>query len=91
MQKVYGTYAGVDKYLQSMALECHIYGELIKAIGEWLERNQAATSLKRQMRTTHHVITLVRNSMANVLLDMKKYQHNPTQKSSKDTKLSRQQ
>ncbi|KAL8978454.1 MAG: hypothetical protein Q9205_005957 [Flavoplaca limonia] len=91
MQKVYGTYAGADKCLQSMALECHIYGESIKAIGQWLKRNQTATSLKRQMRTTHHAITLVRNSMANVLLDMKKYQHNPTQKSSKDTRLSRQQ
>ncbi|KAL8875613.1 MAG: hypothetical protein Q9198_006053, partial [Flavoplaca austrocitrina] len=91
MQKVYGTYAGADKCLQSMALECHIYGESIKAIGQWLNKNQAATGLKRQMRTTHHAITLVRDSMANVLLDMKKYQHNPTQKSSKDTKLSRQQ
>ncbi|KAL8847198.1 MAG: hypothetical protein Q9221_007760 [Calogaya cf. arnoldii] len=73
MQKVYGTYTGGDKCLQSMALECHIYGESIKAIGQWLKRNQAATGLRRQMRTTHNAITLVRVSMANVLLDMKNY------------------
>ncbi|KAL8989949.1 MAG: hypothetical protein Q9169_008243, partial [Polycauliona sp. 2 TL-2023] len=74
-----------------MALECRIYGDSIKAIGQWLKKNQAATGLKRQMRTTQNAITLVRVSMQNVLLDMKKYQHSPTEMSIKDNRLSRQQ
>ena len=89
MQRIYETYTDGDKSLQSIALECSIYGESIKTIGQWLKRNQAATGLTRQMRTTHNAITLVQVSMANVLLDMKKCQGGENQRSTKDTRIAR--
>ena len=78
----------------SPALECKIYAESIKTIGQWLKRNQNATGLTRQMRTTQSAITLVKVSMANVLLDMKKVQGsgNPkvTKENMKDSRISRE-
>ena len=74
MQRVYENITNGDKVLQSIALECNIYGESIKAIGQWLKNNKDATGLKRQMRTTQNAITLVQCSMANLLLDLKKCQ-----------------
>lgn len=71
-----------------MALECKIYGESLKTIGQWLKRNQAAAGLTRQMRTTHDAITLVKVSMANVLLDIEKCQGNGNQRTTKDTRIS---
>ncbi|KAK0515443.1 hypothetical protein JMJ35_001477 [Cladonia borealis] len=74
MQRVYENMTNGNKILQSIALECNIYGESIKAIGQWLKNNKNATGLKRQMRTTQNAITLVQCSMANLLLDLKKCQ-----------------
>ena len=74
LQRVYETYTDGDKTLQSIALECSIYGESIKTIGQWLKKNRTATGLTRQMRTSHNAITLIQASMANVLLDLKKFQ-----------------
>ncbi|KAL9127321.1 MAG: hypothetical protein Q9217_003783 [Psora testacea] len=90
MQRIYETYTEGDKLLQSIALECNIYGESIKTIGLWLKNNQAATGLTRQMRTTHSAITLVQVSMANVLLDLKRFQGNGDQLSMKDKKISKE-
>ena len=73
MHRIYETHTGGDKTLQRVALECNIYGESIKTIGYWLKKNQKATNLARQMRTTHNAITLVQVSMQNVLLDLKKF------------------
>ena len=56
MQGIYETYSDGDKTLQSMALECNIYGDSIKAIGQWLKKNQGAKGLTRQMRTTHNAV-----------------------------------
>lgn len=88
VQRVFETYSGGHKTLQLMALECNIYGESIKTIGQWLKKNQNATGLTRQMRTTHSAITLVQVSMANVLLDLKRYQDNGAKASMKDKKMS---
>ncbi len=66
MGRIYETSVQGDKVLRSMALEFGIYGNSIKAIGQWLKKNQAATGLGRQMRTTHKAITLVKCSMANI-------------------------
>lgn len=88
MQQIYETYTDGDKTLQSIALECNIYGVSTKTIGQWLRKNQNATSLTRQMRTTHNAITLVQVSMANVLLDIKKSQGTGNLTSMKDRKLS---
>lgn len=90
MQRIYETYTEGDKTLQSLALECNIYGESIKAIGQWLRKNQGATGLTRQMRTTHNAITLIQVSMANVLLDMRRFQTGGNQKLVKDTRISRE-
>ena len=90
MQHVYETHTEGDRTLQSMALECSIYAESIKSIGYWLKRNQNATGLTRQIRTTHNAITLVQVSMVNVLLDMKKFEVSGKQKQVKDTRLSRE-
>ena len=91
MQRVHETYCNGDKTLQSIALECNIYGESIKAIGQWLKRNQAEKDLLRQMRTTYNALTLVQVSMANVLLDLKKFKAKGSSKSTtKDTRLARE-
>lgn len=90
MQQIYETYTDGDKTLQSIALECNIYGESIKTIGQWLKKNENATGLGRQMRTTHNAITLVQVSMANILLDLKKCQDNGDSTSLKDRKISKQ-
>lgn len=74
MQRVYENMTNGDKTLRNIALECNIYGDSIKAIGQWLKNNKHATNLKRQMRTTQNAITLVQCSMANLLLDLKKCQ-----------------
>ena len=88
MQRIYETYTQGDKTLRSMALECNIYGESIKTIGQWIKKSQTTTGLTRQMRTTHNAITLVQVSMANVLLDLKKYQDGGDKTSVKDKKIS---
>ena len=90
MQRIYETYTEGDKTLQSIALECNIYGESIKTIGQWLKKNQAATGLTRQMRTTHNAITLVQVSMANVRLDLRRFKDSGDQTSVKDTKVSKE-
>ena len=90
MQRIYENHTEGDKTLQSIALECSIYGESIKTIGQWLKRNEAATRLTRQMRTTHNAITLVQVSMANVLRDLKKFQDSGDQTSMKDKKFSKE-
>ncbi|KAL8946322.1 MAG: hypothetical protein Q9222_007262 [Ikaeria aurantiellina] len=90
MQHMYETYTQGDKTLLCIALECKIYGDSIKTIGQWLKRNQKATELTRQMRTIHHAITLVQVAMANVLLDMKRFKNGGDQKVLKDTRLSRE-
>ena len=90
MQRIYETFTEGDKSLQSIALECNIYGESIKTIGQWLKKNQAATGLTRQMRTTHHAITLIQVSMANVLLDLKRFLSRGKQRVVKDTRISRE-
>ena len=88
MQQVYETYSEGDKTLRSMALECNIYGESIKTVGRWLRQNQTRKDLTRQMRTTHNAITLVQVSMANVLLDLKKYQDTGELTSMRNGKIS---
>ena len=90
MQRVYETLSNGDKSLQSIALECNIYGESIKTIGQWLKRNRNATGLTRQMRTTHNAITLVQVSMMNLKLDMEKFQSVGNKKTLKDTRLTRE-
>ncbi|KAL8957795.1 MAG: hypothetical protein Q9193_005023 [Seirophora villosa] len=90
MQKIYETYTDGDKFLQSIALECFIYGESIKAIGHWLRRNQTATTLTRQMRITHNAISLVQVSMASVLRDLNRFKDSPDVKSTKETRFSKQ-
>ena len=90
MQRIYETYTEGDKSLQSIALECSIYGESIKTIGQWLKRNQTATGLTRQLRTTNNAITLVQVSMANVLLDLKKFKSGDNQRNTNDTRISRE-
>ena len=74
MQRIYEVHTEGDKTLQSISLECNIYGESIKTVGQWLKKNQASAGLSRQMRTTHNAITLVQVSMANLRLDLKKFQ-----------------
>ncbi|KAL9058049.1 MAG: hypothetical protein Q9206_002097 [Seirophora lacunosa] len=90
MQKIYEIYTDGDKFLQSIALECFIYGESIKAIGHWLKRNQCATTLTRQMRITHNAISLVQVSMASVLRDLNRFKDSADVKSTKDTRFSKQ-
>lgn len=90
MQKIYEIYTDGDKFLQSIALECFIYGESIKAIGHWLKKNQYATTLVRQMRITHNAISLVQVSMASVLRDLNRFKDNADVKSTKDTRFSKQ-
>ncbi|KAL8655304.1 MAG: hypothetical protein Q9210_000972 [Variospora velana] len=90
MQKVYEIYTEGDKFLQSIALECYIYGDSIKTIGHWLKKNQSATTLTRQMRTTHTAIALVQVSMANVSRDLNRFRDGGDVKITKDTRLSRQ-
>ncbi|KAL9608476.1 MAG: hypothetical protein Q9167_006696 [Letrouitia subvulpina] len=90
MQRIYETYTEGDKSLQSIALECNIYGESIKTIGQWLKRNQGTTGLTRQLRTTNNAITLVQVSMGNVLLDLRKFQGGGNQRSIGDSRISRE-
>ena len=90
MQRVYETYVKGDKTLRSMSLECNIYGESIKTIGQWLKKHEASKGLTRQMRTTHNAITLVQVSMANLLLDIKKFQAGGDLAISKDKKSSKE-
>ncbi|KAL9007814.1 MAG: hypothetical protein Q9173_006995 [Seirophora scorigena] len=90
MQKIYEIYTDGDKFLQSIALECFIYGESIKAIGHWLKSNQSATTLTRQMRITHNAISLVQVSMASVLRDLNRFKDSADVKSTKDTRFSKQ-
>ena len=80
MKGIYETHTGGDKTVQRMALECNIYGESIKTIGYWLKKNEKATNLARQMRTTHNAITLIQVSMQNVLLDLKRFRSDGDQK-----------
>ena len=54
MQRVYESTKRGDKILQLIALECNIYGDSIKTIGQWLKKNKDMTGLKRQMRTTQN-------------------------------------
>ena len=89
MQGVFEKYTEGDKTLQSIALECNIYGESIKTIGYWLKKNQTAKGLSRQMRTTHNAITLVQVSMANISLDLKKFQGTGSLASLKEQNLSK--
>ena len=90
MQRVYENITHGDKILQSIALECNIYGESVKTIGQWLKKNKDAVGLKRQMRTTHNAITLVQVSMANLLLDLKKVQESGDNLTLKDKKISKE-
>lgn len=84
MQRVYETISQGSETLQSLALECNIYAESIKTIGQWLKMNKDATGLKRQMRTTHSAITLVKVSMANLLLDLRRIEGVGDRKTSKE-------
>ena len=84
MQRMYESISKSNKTLQSLALECNIYAESIKTIGQWLKINKDATGLKRQMRTTYSAITLVQASMTNLLRDLKKVQEDGNPKNPKD-------
>ena len=90
MQQVYENYSKGDKTLRSIGLECNIYAESIKTIGQWLKKHRAAKGLVRQMRTTHNAITLVQVSMANVLLDLKRFQNHKGKSSPKDKDISQE-
>lgn len=90
MQEVYETMTHGDKTLQSISLECHIYGDSIKTIGKWMKENQTTTGLKRQIGTTHNAITLVKCSMQNLHLDLKKMQNGGKKISSKDRSLPKE-
>jgi len=89
MQRVYENVTHGDKILHSIALECNIYGDSIKTIGQWLKKNKDETGLKRQMRTTHNAITLVKVSLANLLLDLKRVQESGDKPIAKDQKSSK--
>ena len=90
MQRVYENVTHGDKILQSIALECNIYGDSIKTIGQWLKKNKDETGLKRQMRTTHSAITLVKVSLANLLLDLRRVQESGEKANAKDLKTSKE-
>jgi hypothetical protein len=72
MQRVYDSIKNSDRTLKMILLECNIYGDSIKTIGEWLRDHKATKGLQRQMRTTNHAITLVRGSMGALQKDMQK-------------------
>lgn len=90
MQRIYESVTNGDKTLQSIALECNIYGDSIKAIGQWLKINKDATGLKRQMRTTHNAITLLQVSLRSLLLDLRKTQESADKPSVKDQNISKE-
>lgn len=73
-QRVFESISTGNQTLRSLALECTIYADSIKTIGQWLKINRGASGLKRQMRTTHSALTLIKVSMANLLLDLNKVQ-----------------
>ena len=89
MQRVYESISQGSETLQSLALECNIYAESIKTIGQWLKMNKDATGLKRQMRTTHSAITLVKVSMANLLLDLRRIEGDGDKKNLKENQPSK--
>ena len=62
--------ANASRLLKLILLECNIYGDSIKSIGEWLKENRSTKGLQKQLRTTHNAITLVKVSMANLQRDM---------------------
>ncbi len=72
MQRVYDSYKNSDRTLKMILLECNIYGDSVKTIGEWLKDNQTSKELQKQMRTTSHAIRLVRGSMATIRHDLEK-------------------
>ena len=69
---MYEGYKNSDRTLKMILLECHIYGDSVKTIGEWLKDNQTSKELQKQMRTTSHAIKLVRGSMATIQHDLEK-------------------
>ena len=72
MQRVYDGFKKSDRTLKMILLECNIYGDSIKTVGEWLKEQRAAKGLQKQMRTTKHAITLVRVSMGSLQRDLQK-------------------
>ncbi|MCJ1400040.1 hypothetical protein MMC11_003243 [Xylographa trunciseda] len=70
MQRVNDSLKNSNRILKMIYLECNIYGDSIKSIGEWLKDNQTTKGLQKQMRTTHNAITLVKISMANLQRDL---------------------
>ena len=70
MQRVADSLKNSSRTLKMIYLECKIYGDSIKSIGEWLKENQSAQGLQKQLRTTHNAITLVKVSMANLQRDL---------------------
>ncbi|MCJ1389541.1 hypothetical protein MMC18_002398 [Xylographa bjoerkii] len=70
MQRVNDSLKNSNRILKMISLECNIYGDSIKSIGEWLKENQSTKGLQKQMRTTHNAITLVKVSMANLQRDL---------------------
>ncbi len=89
MQRVWESVTHGDKILQQISLECNIYGDSIKTIGQWLKKNKEATGLKRQMRTTQNAITLVEVSMANLLLDLKRFQQTGDKSTPKGQRMTK--
>ncbi|MCJ1383478.1 Ankyrin repeat domain-containing protein 44 [Xylographa soralifera] len=70
MQRVNDSLKNSSRILKMIYLECNIYGDSIKSIGEWLKENQSMKGLQKQLRTTHNAITLVKVSMANLQRDL---------------------
>ena len=70
MQRVIDNLKNSTRTLKMIYLECKIYGDSIKSIGEWLKENQSSKGLQKQLRTTHNAITLVKVSMANLQRDL---------------------
>ena len=70
MQRVNDSLKNSNRILKMIFLECNIYGDSIKSIGEWLKENRSTEGLQKQLRTTHNAITLVKVSMANLQRDL---------------------
>ena len=89
MQRVWESVTHGDKTLQQISLECNIYGDSIKSVGQWLKKNRDATGLKRQMRTTQNAVTLVECSMNNLLNDLKRFQQTGDKSAPKNQKMAK--
>ena len=70
MRSVSDSLQNTSRTLKLILLECNIYGDSIKSIGEWLKENRSTKGLQKQLRTTHNAITLVKVSMANLQRDL---------------------